>query len=83
MQGSRLAGAVLVVVAVVAAALYVWGLTLQSYWALAAVVTVGFFAVLGLMVWVGITLLTARVELPEPPRPDQGKAEQPAPGPGN
>jgi|GEM_PF-2454991 uncharacterized membrane protein len=83
MQGSRLAGAVLVVVAVVAAALYVWGLTLQSYWALAAVVTVGFFAVLGLMVWVGITLLTARVELPEPPGPEQGKAEHPVPGPGN
>ncbi len=81
MQGSRLAGAVLIVVAVVAAALYVWGLTLQSYWALAIVVTVGFFAVLGLMVWVGVTLLTARIELPESTGPEPNKAERAAPGP--
>lgn len=80
MQGSRVVGATLVVLAVVVAALYIWGLTLQSYWALAAVVTVGLFAVLGLMVWVGITLLTARIELPEPAKPEPNRAEQPAPG---
>ncbi len=81
MQGSRLAGAVLVIVAVVAAALYIWGLTLQSYWALAVVVTIGFLGVLGLMVWVGITLLTARIELPEPTGTEPNKAERPAAGP--
>ncbi len=81
MQGSRVVGAALVVVAVVVAALYIWGLTRQSYWALAAVVTVGLFAVLGLMVWVGITLLTAKVELPEPAKSEPNRAERPAPGP--
>ncbi len=80
MQGSRVVGAALVVLAVVVAALYIWGLTLQSYWALAAVVTVGLFAVLGLMVWVGITLLTARIELPESAKPEPNRAEHPAPG---
>ncbi|MER3397561.1 MAG: hypothetical protein C4315_00475 [Chloroflexota bacterium] len=73
MQGSRVVGAALVILAVVVATLYIWGLTLQSYWALAAVVTVGLFAVLGLMVWVGITLLTAKIELPEPAKPEANR----------
>lgn len=80
MQGSRVVGAALVILAIVVATLYIWGLTLQSYWALAAVVTVGLFTVLGLMAWVGITLLTAKIELPEPAKPEANRAEGPAPG---
>ena len=58
---SRLQGAILCLVTVAAAVLFLIGIFMKSYWALAIPVAVGFLWLLGLAFWIGWTLLTIKV----------------------
>lgn len=69
-DSSRAQGGLICVGAVVVGALFVLGLLVRSYWALALPVAAVVFFVLGLVFWVGWTIATIHVE-PEPaPEPE-------------
>ncbi len=71
-DSSRAQGGLICVGAVVLGTLFVLGLLVRSYWALALPVAVAVFFVLGLVFWVGWTIATVHVE-PEPaPEPEPG-----------
>ena len=58
---SRLQGLILCLATVAAAVLFLIGVIMKSYWALAIPVAVGFLWLLGLAFWIGWTLLTIKV----------------------
>ena len=68
----RFQGALICVAAAVAALAFVGGVLRESYWALALPVAGLTLFVLGLVFWVGWTILTVRVdpEEAEPPPPE-------------
>ena len=72
---SRVWGALLCAVLLVVAALFIWGVALQSYWALAIPVIIGFLGVLALGFWIGWTILTIKTT---PPTPEPMPASSPA-----
>jgi hypothetical protein len=59
---SRALGGVVCLAALAAGALFVYGIAVQSYWALALPVAALVLFVLGLVGWIGWTILTVRVE---------------------
>jgi hypothetical protein len=59
---SRVQGLLLCLATVVAAVLFVIGIVMRNYWALAIPVAIGFLWLLGLGFWIGWTLLTIKVE---------------------
>ncbi|MFQ5697314.1 MAG: hypothetical protein ACE5IL_03395 [Myxococcota bacterium] len=59
---SRALGGIVCVGAVLAGALFVYGVLEQIWWALAVPVAAGVLFVLGLVFWIGWTILTVRVE---------------------
>ncbi len=61
---SRVQGLLICIGTVVAAILFLIGVFMKSYWALAIPVAIGFLWLLGLAFWIGWTLLTIRVEPP-------------------
>ncbi len=61
---SRIQGLLICVGTILAAVVFLIGLFLKSYWALAIPVAIGFLWLLGLAFWIGWTLLTIRVEPP-------------------
>lgn len=62
MEGSRLGGIIICIVTVVAAVLFVWGIVVRSYWALAIPVIIGFLGVLALGFWIGWTMIVTEEE---------------------
>ncbi len=62
---SRLQGLAICAGTVLAAVLFLTGVLMKSYWALAVPVAVGFLWLLGLAFWIGWTLLTIRVDPPQ------------------
>jgi hypothetical protein len=66
MGQSRLVGGLICIGILVVAALLIWGLAVQSYWALAVPVIVGTFVVLSLGFWIGWTMLITKIEAPKP-----------------
>jgi ubiquinone/menaquinone biosynthesis C-methylase UbiE len=63
-RNCRIQGALICGGTVVVALLFLIGLLVKSYWALAIPVAIGFLWLLGLAFWIGWTLLTIRVEPP-------------------
>ena len=61
---SRAWGALLCALIVVVAVFFLWGVSLQSYWALAIPVTIGFLGILALGFWIGWTILTIKTSPP-------------------
>jgi len=59
---SRVQGILICLGTVLAAVLFLIGLAMESYWAVAVPVAIGFFWLLGLAFWIGWTLLTIKVE---------------------
>lgn len=59
---SRVQGVLLCLSTVLAAVLFLVGLAMESYWAVAIPVAIGFFWLLGLGFWIGWTLVTIKVE---------------------
>jgi SAM-dependent methyltransferase len=57
---SRFWGAILCIAIVVVALFFLWGISVQSYWALAIPVIIGFLGILGLGFWIGWTILTIK-----------------------
>jgi hypothetical protein len=72
---SRIWGGVLCVAIVLVALVFLWGISLQSYWALALPVMAGFLGILAMGFWIGWTILTIRTAPPaaEPSSPTSGE----------
>ena len=82
---SRVWGGLLCVAIAVVAVIFLWGVSAQSYWALAIPVMVGFLGVLAMGFWIGWTILTIKtaptVPEPPPPAPAQGGKQTAASSP--
>jgi len=61
---SRVWGALFCVVIIVVAVVFLYGVSLQSYWALAIPVIIGFLGILALGFWIGWTILTIKTTPP-------------------
>ena len=48
------------------AALFVYGIYIRSFWALAIPAAIIMLVVLGMVFWVGVAIITTRSTLPEP-----------------
>ena len=57
---SRIWGALLCAVIILVSIVFLWGISLQSYWALAIPVIIGFLGILTLCFWIGWTILTIK-----------------------
>lgn len=66
---SRLWGGILCLGILGVAIVFLWGISVQNYWALAIPVAVGFLGILGLGFWIGWTILTIRTTPPTPEPP--------------
>jgi hypothetical protein len=64
---SRAMGGLVCLGAALGGALFLYGIAVQSYWALALPLAAGVLFVLGLVFWIGWTILTVRVEAEGPP----------------
>jgi hypothetical protein len=73
---SRISGGLLCAVIVVVAGIFLWGISAQSYWALAVPVVVGFLGVLAMGFWIGWTILTIKTApaMAEPSPPEKQNA---------
>ena len=69
---SRVWGGLLCAAIAIVAAVFLWGIWLQSYWALAIPLMLGFLGVLGMGFWIGWTILTIKTA-PPAPEPDGEK----------
>ena len=77
---SRVLGALLCVAIIVVTVAFLWGVSLQSYWALAIPVMIGFLGILALGFWIGWTILTIKTTPPTAesnPLPPAEKKEHP------
>ncbi len=63
---SKIWGVVLCLAIIGVAILFLWGISIQSYWALAIPVAAGFLGILGLGFWIGWTILTIKTTPPAP-----------------
>ena len=54
-----------------AAAAFAWGIYVRSYWAIAVPVAFAVFAALGLVLWIGWTLVTSEWAMQPPASPKQ------------
>jgi hypothetical protein len=75
---SRFWGGLLCAAIAVVAVIFLWGISTQSYWALALPVMVGFLGVLAMGFWIGWTILTIKTAppSPEPPPPVPERGEK-------
>jgi len=75
-DSSRFLGGLLCAAIVIVAVIFLWGISAQSYWALAIPVMVGFLGVLAMGFWIGWTILTIKtvppVAEPSPPSSSGG-----------
>jgi hypothetical protein len=77
---SRVWGGLLCVAIVIVALVFLWGISLQSYWALALPVMAGFLGVLAMGFWIGWTILTIKTAPPSPESssPTSGEGAKPS-----
>ena len=80
MDKSRIGGALICVAAIIAAALFLWGIYLQNYWAVAIPVIVGFLGVLALTFWIGWTIAVTEAEEPIVPPARESTSEEASKG---
>jgi len=74
-ENSRALGGLVCLAAALAGVLFLYGLAVESYWAIALPVAALFLFVLGLVFWIGWTIMTVQVEA-------SGEPLVPAGGPG-
>jgi len=78
---SRLWGGLLCAAMVIVAIIFLWGIGVQSYWALAIPVMVGFLGILAMGFWIGWTILTIKTAPPvAEPSPSSEAGSQDTPG---
>ena len=75
MQRSRIVGGLICLATVLVGALFIWGIALQSYWAIAVPVIIGLFGVLALAFWIGWTMAVTEIEAP--PQATEESASEP------
>lgn len=77
---SRVWGGILCAAIVIVALIFLWGIAVQSYWALALPVIAGFLGVLAMGFWIGWTILTIKTAPPaaEPSSPSSGEGAKPS-----
>jgi len=75
MQKSRIVGGLICLATVLVGALFIWGIALQNYWAIAVPVIIGFLAVLALAFWIGWTMAVTEIE--PPPQVTEESASEP------
>jgi hypothetical protein len=73
---SRVWGALLCAAIVVIAIFFLWGISLQNYWAMAIPVSIGFLGILALGFWIGWTILTIKTTPPAVESTPQTLAEK-------
>lgn len=61
---SRIWGGILCLAIIVVAIVFLWGVSLQNYWALAIPVIIGFLGIMALGFWIGWTILTIKTSPP-------------------
>lgn len=71
-ERSRVLGGLVCLGALLAAALFLYGISVESYWALALPLGVGVLFVLGLVFWIGWTIVTVQIEAQGEPLPPVG-----------
>ncbi len=86
-EQSRILGGLVCLGAVAGGALFLYGIAVQSYWALAVPLAAIVLFVLGLVVWIGWTIATVQVETEGEPlgpggagsatRPDPSESSEP------
>ena len=74
-DSSRFWGAMLCLALILVALIFIWGIFIQSYWALAIPVAIGFLGILGLGFWIGWTILTIKTT-PPVPEPKAGEEKK-------
>ncbi len=74
MDTSRFWGGVLCAVILLVGIVFLWGVFLRSYWALAIPVAAGFLGILAMGFWIGWTILTIKTA---PPVPEPSPAAEP------
>ena len=77
MQTSRLVGGLICVLVVVIGAVFVWGIVVRSYWAVAIPVVIGFLGMLTLGFWIGWTMAATRIEPPPEAAEEGGSQTEP------
>ena len=77
---SRVWGGLLCLAIVIVALVFLWGISFQSYWALALPVMAGFLGVLAMGFWIGWTILTIKTAPPaaEPSSATSGEGTKPS-----
>jgi len=73
---SRVWGALLCAAIIVVAIFFLWGISLQNYWAMAIPVSIGFLGILALGFWIGWTILTIKTTSPDAESTPQAPAEK-------
>ena len=73
---SRVWGALFCIAIIVVAGFFLWGISLQSYWALAIPVIIGFLGILALGFWIGWTILTIKTTPPAAESSSSSPAEK-------
>ena len=64
MQKSRVVGGLICLIMVAAGLAFVWGIVVESYWAIAIPVIIGFLGMLSLGFWIGWTMAVTKIEPP-------------------
>lgn len=73
MDKSRLGGALISLGTLVLTVLFLWGIAVRNYWALAAPVIVAFLGIMALGFWIGWTMAVTETEAPLP-QPEEESA---------
>jgi hypothetical protein len=76
MDKSRIGGALICLGTVALTGVFLWGIAVRNYWALAAPVLVAFLGVMALAFWIGWTMAVTETEAPVP----QPEGESASPG---
>ncbi len=82
-ENSRILGGAVCLAAALGIALFLYGLSVESYWALALPIAALFLFVAGLVFWIGWTIMTVRIDAsgePLVPAGGPGAATTPDPG---
>ena len=64
MDRSRIGGAIICLGTIVLSALFLWGIVVRNYWALAIPVLVAFLGIMALGFWIGWTMAVTETEPP-------------------
>lgn len=76
MQTSRIVGALICLGTVLLAGVFLWGIALHSYWAIAIPVVIGTLAVLALGFWIGWNMAVTAIEAPAPQLTEEGATSE-------